>query len=213
MLIIQESGEDKAVKNISVSTINLSDRNIKWNSPKYDGFIVVISDAIENGEDQFWEMAESARSISELRKDVKSYQSILLPYDMYTAAGSMHCYKQFVVRPQKISVYPYETVKNNTVLYKCGNYTGNTVFIPIVINYTMTTKRGLFGFGSEKKEIRFPAAKCDTGVLIYKVSGCSVSFPITAEMMRDSFSLSTNGQNITVCVEQRYSEFYKVQQK
>lgn len=206
-MIRVEICEEPLIKNMSATQAggDRTSKKIRWSSGEYSGFILLISNYLEDGEKCFFDDVHRVQNITELKKPNAKYSCIIIPYGNYKAAGSMYTFRDVAMYPKKLSVFPYNASLSEQIIYTGKG--DSCLYLPVSIGYSIKSKKRLFSLKGEYKEVKIIGAKCSNGVLFYRVSGSNAVYPITTDMM-NGFSVNTNNSMLTVGVNKKYKDCY-----
>lgn len=216
MIKLKMADEETCIKNIIVAqdVSGPYSRVINWIGKGADGYILIFSNAAE--ENAVSDYLESINKSSNDPKSIVTNQDGLhvrvLSASEYRSVGGKYVYREAILIPTRVTIMQYRLEDGDISIY-IGNNEISSYVIPILVNYTISYKKSMLLVGPRKATIKFFNSKCVPGTLFYKVSGNNMKYPITEEMMKNSFTVNIDNKNITVFAAGKYGQFYNVKQK
>lgn len=216
MIKCVSADDDTLVKNINIAPDPSGPYNkvIHWQGKNADGYIILFTNAAEeNAVSAFFDgIDKSSNDPKSLVTTGENIRVRVMSRAEFKSMGGKFVNKEATLVPTRVTILQYKLEDSDIVVYMGSTQEVSTV-IPILVSYTVTYKKSMLFMGAKKAIVKIMNSGCMPETLFYKVTGSNIKYPITAQMIRDSFTVNVDKNNITVFAAGKYGLYYNVKQK
>ena len=215
MIKFMQADDNSTVTNINISSDPASPdvRVINWMPKNADGYILLFSDVADNTvvDSYFGNINMSETDPKALVLNKKYTKVRVLSRKEFLSAGGKFVYNEPLLIPMRITIQTYRIIGDDIVIYRTEPGKGSDI-IPIIVTCTVTVKKSMMFMGERMATVKFSTQDCEEGALFYQITGDSMKYPITKEMMRSSFTVNVGHNEIGVFADGEYAKYYMIKQ-
>lgn len=216
MIVIKQAEDETMVRNVTVmnDTSGPYNKIINWIGKGADGYIIIFSDAVnlDTVKSFVSSINTSLENPKELAMTRKGLSVRVVTHSEFKGMGGKFVSRDAILTPTRVTIFQYRYKDGIVEIYISDSDSCGTV-IPILVNYTVTYKKQMLFMGHRRAYINILNKNCLPGSMFYKVTGRSIKYPITKQMITSGFSVPIGKENITVFSGGVFGRYYNVKQK